>query len=459
MTSVTTTPTIIRPHEGAQTAALASRATIVLFGGAKGGGKSHAMRLVPVRYINTPGYRAAIFRRSLPQIENPGGQWDKSYEIYKPFAGKAHNAKFTWRFPPGSSIRFWHLQNDDAWLDWQGTECAYFGFDQLEEFTQTQFLKMLTCLRTTTKVPTKVFATMNPDAVSWVRLLVDPWIASDGYVDPLQDRKTKYFTVIDDVITWVSPDYRDSNGQPPTSCVYISADVWDNPTLLENDPKYLSNLMSQCKVDRDRFLGVRGRGGNWNVKAEAGKVFKSDWFRIIDHAYADQVVKRCRYWDLAASEAEHKGDNPDWTVGLLMALLRNGSVVVEDLQRDRLTPPDVDKLMLRTAQADGSAVLQRWERAPGEAGIRSDFAFRNLLTGYNCAGILPRISKFDRAKPLSRLAEDGRFYLKQADWNNTLINEYVSFPDGDFDDQVDGGSGAYSCLVNNSSSGTGQMQI
>ena len=69
-----------------------------------------------------------------------------------------------WLFPASSTVTFSHLADDKDWLDWQGTETAMYGFDQLEEFTQEQFLKILGCMRTMSGVLTQIWATMNPAA-------------------------------------------------------------------------------------------------------------------------------------------------------------------------------------------------------------------------------------------------------------------------------------------------------
>jgi predicted phage terminase large subunit-like protein len=434
-----------RPQHGPQEAALSCGARVILLGGAKGGGKSWLMRYAPIRDVGVNGYHAVIFRRSLPQVKNSGGQWDKSYEIYPYLGGRPHRSELKWRFPAGSSIRFWHLQSDSDWLDWQGTETAFFGFDQLEEFSQLQFLKILGCNRTTCGVPTQILATMNPDAESWVRTLVSPWIAEDGYVDQSKDGKISYFTIAEDNIKWVPKTWRDANGQPPVSIAYFSADVWDNPILLTTDPNYLSNLQAQSLVDRERFLGQKGRGGNWNIKPAAGKVFRSEWFNYLEQA--PRILKRVRFWDFASTEKQNKGKDPDWTAGVKLALLEDRRVLVEHVHRLQGTPADVDRAMASMAAWDGSSCAIRWQRDPGQAGVYQDAEIRAKLRGYDAMGLIIQVSKYERAKPASRAAEFREVYLIRGDWNDAFLNELSQFPDGDHDDQVDGLSGAYNELL------------
>lgn len=449
----------IRPQAGPQEMAMACDADVVLLGGAKGGGKSYVQRLAPIPYLGVPGFHAVIFRRSLEQIKKPGGQWDKSFELYPYLGGDPISSKLKWFFSAGSSVTFSHLQKESNWVDWQGTETTMFGFDQLEEFTQTQFLKILGCSRSTCGVRTQIWATMNPDAESWVRTLVDPWIAEDGYIDPEKNGKVFYFTVIEDEITFVDEDWRDANDRPAKSIVYFSADIWDNPALLQQDPDYLSNLMAQSLVDRERFLGKKGRGGNWNIKAVAGKVFRTDWFEVVDAVPA--ALQTCRYWDFASTASQNQGHDPDFTAGVKLAYdpIRRVAYVV-DVVLLRGTPAEVDHTLRNTASQDGPRCLQRWQRDPGQAGVYQDQKLRQLLSGFNAMGVPSQLSKYDRAKPLSRAAEFGEVKLLRGHWNQGFLNELAQFPDGAHDDQVDGGSGAYNCLVGNElqSAGSGKFK-
>ena len=52
---------------------------------------------------------------------------------------------------------------------------------------------------------------------------------------------------------------------------------------------------------------------------------------------ADQFVKRCRFWDLASTEAQ-AGADPDWTAGVLLGKHKDGTFWVLDVVRARLGP-------------------------------------------------------------------------------------------------------------------------
>ena len=55
---------------------------------------------------------------------------------------------------------------------------------------------------------------------------------------------------------------------------------------------------------------------------------------------------RVRGWDLASS----KGKGAAYTAGVLISKTRKGEFIVEDVQRDRLAPHEVEEFIVKTAQ-------------------------------------------------------------------------------------------------------------
>jgi predicted phage terminase large subunit-like protein len=415
------------------------------------------LRVAPLRYINRTGYHAVVFRRTLPKVKASGGLVDKSLELYPKLGGHLNRSELKWHFPSGSTVKFWHLSSPDSWSDWSGSEVSFFAFDELTEFTQTQFLKILGCSRSTCGVKPQIFATCNPAANHWLRDFVDWWLASDGYVDPEKNGKLRYFTVIQDdedrpQFHWVDRDWRDSNGQPPKSATFIVSDIWDNPALLESNPEYLSSLMAQNAVDRARYLGERGRGGNWTIVESSGLLFKSAWFEIVDRIpdFRPDPKKCVRFWDLAATIKDYS--DPSASVKMITVDDDEGKQMfyILDMTNEVMTPDRLEQRITGCANGDGRGFAVRWEQERGgSAAIRDSAARIRNLNGFNSAGLLAWGDKIERSKGLSAAAEQGRVKLLRASWNSAFLNQLQGFPDQtDHDDIVDAASYAYNYLAN-----------
>jgi predicted phage terminase large subunit-like protein len=444
--------TIIRiaPQAGPQEAFLSTSADVAFYGGAAGGGKSFAILLDPLRFLNhkkVKGFTACIFRRTCPQITNPGGLWDESSGLYPQAGGKPSKGPLSWSWPKTRSwLKFSHMQYDADVHSWQGSQIAFIGFDELTHFSKKQFFYMLSRNRSACGVKPYIRATMNPDPDSWVREFIDWYIDKEG--NPIKERSgvIRYFARNKDEIVWAdTAEGLRMLGLRPKSFTFIAANVFDNAKLLDKDPEYLANLEALSLVERGRLLD-----GNWNIRPVAGMVFKRHWFPIVDAA--PEGGRTVRYWDRAATEQTAQSPDPDWTAGVKMRKV-NGKFYVLDVERLRGTPHQVQRCMRNTADQDGEEVEVIAEEDPGQAG-KSEVAtlatqFPDRIFGVN------RVtkSKLIRAMPMSVQAEAGNVVLVRGKWNKAFLDELENFADWDqaeskpkplpHDDQVDGASGAF----------------
>jgi len=129
---------------GPQSAFLASRADIAIYGGAAGGGKTFALLLEPCRHMENPDFGGVIFRRQAIQVRAEGGLYDTSFGIYGQLDATPMSSPYPkWTFPSGSSVSFNHLSSDSDLLSWQGSQIPFLGYDELTHFTERQFWYML----------------------------------------------------------------------------------------------------------------------------------------------------------------------------------------------------------------------------------------------------------------------------------------------------------------------------
>ena len=191
----------IMAQPGAQEAFLRSRADIVVYGGAAGGGKSWALLMEPLRHVDNGEFGAVIFRRTYPQITNEGGLWDTSEKIYPHCRATAKLSTLEWLFPAGCRLKFAHMQYEKDRFEWDGAQIAFLGFDQLEHFTWRQFFYMLSRNRSICGVKPYIRATCNPDPDHWLRTFMRWWINdSTGRAIPSRAGVIRWWAMVGDQV-------------------------------------------------------------------------------------------------------------------------------------------------------------------------------------------------------------------------------------------------------------------
>jgi predicted phage terminase large subunit-like protein len=440
----------IRPQPGPQTAFLSSPADIVVYGGAAFGGKSFGLLMEPLRHIDNEDFRGVIFRRTSPQITNPGGLWDDSHKLYPHVDGLPLGSNpRRWLFPSGARISFHHLQHEKNVYDWQGAQIPFIGFDELTHFTEQMFFYMLSRNRSMCGVRPYVRATTNPDADSWVAKLIEWWIDQEsGYAIPERSGIVRWFIREDGVLEWGdSPEeLKEKHGDDvePKSLTFIPARFEDNVLGTTADPGYIANLKALPLVERERLLA-----GNWKIKFIAGNVFREGWLPIVN-VKLPRTLKRVRYWDKAGTEG-----GGDWTVGVLMAKGLD-CYYVEEVIRGQWSPGERNKqikaINARDRRNFGENVDTWAEQEPGSSGKESGLITIRELAGSNVFIETVTGDKLTRAKPLAAQAEHGFVKLVQDTlenpWNDGYVQRMVAFPTpGVHDDEVDASSGAFMKLA------------
>lgn len=431
----------IQPQPGPQEAFLATPADWAFYGGAAGSGKSYATILDPLRHVHRRGFRAVMFRREMTRLVGAGSLWEESQGIY-PLLGATSRMSPTleWRWPSGAVIEMRHLQHEKDKHAHQGKQYAAAYFDEVTEFEEGQFWYLMSRLRTTSGVRPYARGTCNPDPDSWVRRFIDWWIGPDGYAIPERSGVIRWFARAGDEIVWADTreqlleQHPQLDASDPLTFTFIAARLEDNPALLEKDPTYRSRLRALPLVDRERLLG-----GNWNIRAAAGLLFKRQWCDVLDRA--PNGLTTVRAWDFAGTAVTPSTPDPDWTVGTKIG--RGPGRAPEhyalDAVRLRGTPSQVEELFVRTALADGPSVIQVIPQDPGEAGktLAQMRATHPDLQGIAVRIVRPTGDKVTRFQHASSLAEQGLLKVIRAPWNDWWFADLEAFPDATHDDTAD----------------------
>jgi hypothetical protein len=137
------------PHEPhlPQALFLALPHSEVLYGGAAGGGKSDALLMAGLQYVDVPGYAALILRKTYADLALPGAIMDRSKEWLKQTDARWNEVEKKWTFPSGATLSFGYLQTANDKYRYQGAEFQFIGFDELTQFDEPDYRYLLSRLR------------------------------------------------------------------------------------------------------------------------------------------------------------------------------------------------------------------------------------------------------------------------------------------------------------------------
>lgn len=119
-----------------------------LYGGAAGGGKSDALLMSALRYVDVPGYAALLLRRSYPDLALPGAIMDrgKSWLVGEPgVRWSERDYRFT--FDTGATLTFGYLQYTNDRYRYASAEFQFIGFDELTQFLEADYRFLFSRLR------------------------------------------------------------------------------------------------------------------------------------------------------------------------------------------------------------------------------------------------------------------------------------------------------------------------
>lgn len=382
-----------------------------LFGGAAGGGKSSALLMAALQYVDTPGYSAILFRRTYADLALPGAIMDRFQSWIANIDDIKWNANnYTAVFPSGARISFGYLNNSQDYLRYKGAEFQFIGMDEVTEIRETDYRYLFSRLRRPAsgplaKVPLRMRAASNP-APNWVR---------------------QRFIV---------------EGKE-AGRIFVPSKLTDNPGI--DAESYRQALTALDPVERRRL-----EEGDW-WSTTLGSLFERESIVVIDSHEVPPIsssARAVRFWDLAATEPSPSNPDPDWTVGTLM-LFDQGIAYVLDVRKARVKGEKVEQLVAQTAYEDGHAVTIRMEQEPGSSGkALCDQYARYVVPGYDFQGIRATGDKLTRARPFAAAVANGNVRCVRSPWLTDWLDELSSFPEAaNHDDQVDSAVGAFTHLT------------
>jgi hypothetical protein len=215
----------------------------VLGGGAAGPGKTDCLIAMALRNVWHPKYRGLLLRRTNPRAQEI---LDRTHDLYPRavLGAEWREGKRRWMFPTGATIMIGHMQHEEDKRNYHGQEFHFIGWDELTEFTESQYLFVsFSRRRRTVDLPfrTLIRATTNPGGPghSWVKNRF-----RIGTVEPGQAIREDMVLPDGEVIT--------------TTRAFVPGRLSDNPSINQNE--YIASLMHLPEVERMRLLE-----GIWDV--------------------------------------------------------------------------------------------------------------------------------------------------------------------------------------------------
>jgi hypothetical protein len=224
-----------RPQPGPQVAFLKAPFDIVVYGGARGGGKSYATLGEFWLHAEAHGQhaRGLMVRKTREDLKDT---IDTATIMYGSAAVWNEQKKF-FRFHNGAVLHMAYLESDADAQNYQGWSLTRVYVEELTQYAHSgPIFKLMATLRSAKQgIKCQFRATCNPGGPGHV--WVKEWIINYGPMNPVKDP--------------VSGLTR----------IFIAAKVTDNPALLRNDPQYINRLKASGSPELVRAW----LEGDWTV--------------------------------------------------------------------------------------------------------------------------------------------------------------------------------------------------
>lgn len=254
----------------------------ILYGGARGGGKTDSGQAWLLYDKEKPRYRALVIRRNADDLKD----WiDRARKMYQGTGAEFTGQPAEITFPSGAIIRTGHLKDENAYTKYQGHEYQKILIEELTHIPREgDYEKLLgSCRSTVPEIPAQVFATTNPDGPGYA------WV-KERFGIPDEPEKDQIYIRKDE--------------QSGRTMVFVPSRVEDNPALMQADPGYVKYLESM----KDEDLRKAWREGSWAGVQVQGAYYREQ----INQARRENRITKVPYeqglpvytwWDLGIGDS------------------------------------------------------------------------------------------------------------------------------------------------------------
>ncbi len=263
-----------------------SEAKFTAYGGARGGGKSFALRYKLILLcLGYPGIRVLLVRRSYPELRENHIRPLCALLCGKPAAAVYSERDKCFAFSCGSHLQMGYLAGHGDLLRYQGQEYDVIAIDEATQIDEQMFQALSASLRGANRFPKRMYLTCNPGGVGhgWIKRL------------------------------FIDREYR--GAENPADYRFIPAGIYDNEALMRADPDYVKRLENLPEGLRAAWLY-----GRWDV-------FSGQFFPEFD-----ERRHVCEPFSLPSSAAHYCAVDYglDMLAALFIAVLPDGHAYVYD---------------------------------------------------------------------------------------------------------------------------------
>lgn len=340
------------------------------FGGSAGPGKSSALLMAALEYVDAPGYAALLLRKTYQDLAKPGALMDRAHQWLRGTSARWNEQKKQWTFPSSATLTFGYLENDNDRYQYQSSEFSFIGWDELTQHKENNYSYLFSRLRrlANAAVPLRMRSASNPGGVGaeWVRAR---FIPDDFTPDEARQMRVIY--------------KRGINGEgSEVERAFVPATLDDNPYL--DRAQYIQSLNELDAVTREQLLR-----GDWQIR-ERGNIYPmwDEDYHVIgwdDFARIYGVKQIPEHWRLGCGQDwGWTSDHPCVTVWVARAAENSplaGSVFVyRTLTTYGKTAREIAKeINLRMAQHHEKDRCEMWLMSHEAASERAEYAREHAL--------------------------------------------------------------------------------
>lgn len=444
------------PASYKQSEFIKSDATITVFGGSAGSGKSYVGLMKFLRYIHDKNFVGYVFRKNATDMKGGGGLFETATRMFSSYDSRVRYTKqpMVIYFPSGATINFIGMDGGSGMDAIQGKEISGAMIDEATHLSEREIDWIISRLRTKAKMKPCAWLTCNPDPDSiifkWLKdyylypagTIVDGELV-EGRPNKETDCVQRYYLRVQNELKWSSskeelinlyrhyfPVVDGVSICQPNTFKFVSANCHDNPPLLKADPTYVHKLLGLARVEKERLYY-----GNWLAREESSGIFNRAWCELLQHfPKGVKRLSKARAWDLAGTLPSESNPDPDYSAGVFISRADDGYYYVEHALRDRKRINDVIEMIAKVGKEDLSYYSRVSTFIPRDPNSSGKYASQQMINKLASKGLAVRSistangkSKLTRFEPFACVAQEGLVRVIAGDWNDEYFSELEAF--------------------------------